>query len=95
MYNVRIEHFKQHTRNGDLEATLKLVDIKSFKTKKLAKDYVESQLLKYKIVKRHYPKGGKSSYCFAFTGKTWIHENTGEKCEEFSRYSIFKTICLK
>ena len=39
MYNVRIEHFKQHIRNGDLEATLGLVDIKSFKTKKLAKDY--------------------------------------------------------
>ena len=50
MYNVRIEHFKQHIRNGDLEATLELVDIKPFKTKKLAKDYVESQLLKYKVL---------------------------------------------
>ena len=53
MYNVRIEHFKPHTRNGDLEATLELVDIKPFKAKKLAKDYVESQLLKYKTVNRH------------------------------------------
>ena len=95
MYNVRIEHFKQHVRNGDLEATLELVDLKPFKTKKLAKGYVESQLLKYKTVKRNYQKGDKISYCFAFTGKTWIHENTGEKCEEFFRYSIFKTICLK
>lgn len=90
MYNVRIEHFKPHTRNGDLEATLELVDIKPFKTKKLAKDYVESQLLKYKTVNRQYQKGDKPSYCLAFTGKTWIHENTGEKCEEFFRYSISK-----
>ena len=90
MSNVRIEHFKPHTRNGDLEATLELVDIKPFKTKKLAKDYVESQLLKYKTVNRKYQKGDKPSYCSAFTGKTWIHENTGEKCEEFFRYSILK-----
>ena len=90
MYNVRIEHFKPHTRNGDLEATLELVDIKPFKTKKLAKDYVESQLLKYKTVNRQYQKGDKPNYCLAFTGKTWIHENTGEKCAESFRYSILK-----
>ena len=90
MYNVKIEHFKPDYRKGNLESALSVIDIKSFKTKKLAKEYIEKELIQYKIITKQYNRRDGACYCLAFTGKTWTNESTGEKCNEFFKYLILK-----
>ena len=39
---------------------------------------------------KDYHRGNQPSRCAYFTGRTWIHENTGEKCEEYYMFVLTK-----
>ena len=90
MYKVETYHHKKEWRNGDLEDGFELIESKLFKTRTSAKDYIESKLRYKNPVTRNYHKGDQTSYCVWFTGNTWIHENTGEKMEEYYQYTLKK-----
>ena len=77
-------------RKGDLEDEFVVVYACPFKTRKEAKDYIEKELKGKSNVFRHYHKGNQKSYFIYFTDKTWIHENTGETCNEYFKYELFK-----
>ena len=93
MYIVNKYHYRPAYIKGDLEdETIMVYSVYScpFKTRKEAKDYIEKELGGKSDVYRYYHKGNKISYCGYLTGKTWVHENTGETCEESFRYELFK-----
>lgn len=90
MYIVNKYHYRPTYRKGDLEDEFVVVYACPFKTRKEAKDYIEKELRGKSNVFRDYHKGNKKSYCIYFTGKTWIHENTGETCDEYFKYELFK-----
>lgn len=90
MYKVIKLHHKPFYRNGDLEDTTEIVDTKVFKTRKGAKDFIEKELCGKSNPYRSYHKGNEISICQYHTGKTWVHENTGETCHEFFIYKMFK-----
>ena len=89
MATLKTLHHKPYTRNGDTESTIELIETQPFKTKKLAKEYIERKLLGHnKVIKKLSIK--EEPYCIIFTGKTWVNENSGELCEEFFKYVITK-----
>ena len=90
MYKVQTLHYRSTYRRGDLEDELVVIDTEAFKLRKNAKDYIESKLRGKRNVFRNYHKGNQRSTCTHFTGKTWIHENTGEKCDEYYQYILTK-----
>lgn len=89
-YLVEVKHYRPAYRKGDLEDELIIETTRTFKTRKAAKDYIEDNLPRNKKIYRDYHKGDKLSYCKYYTGRTWIHENTGEKCEEYYMFVLTK-----
>lgn len=90
-YVVELKHYRPAYRRGDLEDELVNEHTRVFKTRKEAKDYIERNFPKdSKGGFKDYHKGNKPSRCAYFTGKTWIHENTGEKCEEYYMFVLKK-----
>lgn len=90
MYKVTLKHFKPSYRKGDLESDTEIISVDVFKLKKDARAFIESKLNGKSSVIRNYQTGDKVSYCCYFTGKTWIHENTGDKLEESFTYELIK-----
>ena len=90
MFTVEVRLHTKDWRNGDLEDKMELVEVKNFKTRKEAKDYIEYKLPKRGDVHRFYHKGDKPSVCYYYTGVTWQHENTGEQMEEYYQYTLRK-----
>ena len=89
-YLVELKHYRPTYRKGDLEDELVIESTRTFKTRKDAKDFIEKQFPKNKHGYKDYHKGNQPSYCKYWTGKTWIHENTGEKCEEYYMFVLTK-----
>jgi len=83
-YVVETAHYRPCYRRGDLEDELVYEEPKYFATKKEAKVFVE----KTGARKSHGDK--EMTVFFRYTGKTWVHENTGEECEEYYRYVLKK-----
>lgn len=79
-YLLEQHHYRPYYRKGDLEDETVIVQTITFKTRKEAKLYLENKLPRK--AKCEWHKGDKPSICWYYTGKTWIHENTGETCEE-------------
>ena len=95
MFTVTIHHHDKDWRNGDLEDKFELIVSKNFKTKKDAKNYIESHMSRYTGVKRtEWHKGDRPSYAYCWTGVTWQHENTGEEMQEYYQYTLKKTKLL-
>lgn len=90
MYIVTTHHHTKDWRNGDLEDKFELIDSRVFKTRKAAKEYIESKLSGKSKVFRSYHKGDAPSYCTFFTGEKWTHENTGEKMHEYYQFTLNK-----
>ena len=90
MYNVKVGHSRPCWRKGDLEQEEVVIDNKSFKTRKDAKVFIERALVGKPNVCGEYHKGDKPSRRRYYTGKTWTHENTGERCEESYTYVLEK-----
>ena len=90
MYKVEVYHYREAWFKGDLEDEEVLLRSELFKTRKSAKDYIESKVKgKINVVKR-YHKGDEPSYVHYFTGYKWQHENTGETCHEYYTYKLEK-----
>lgn len=90
MYTVKKWHHRPTYRKGDLEAEDAVIDTITFKTRKAAKEFIESELRGKRNAWRMYHKGNEKSWCGYYTGKTWIHENTGETHEERFTYELAK-----
>lgn len=92
MYTVTVHHHDKDWRRGDLEDKFELIESKNFKTKKEAKEYIESKLSgKPPIsVTRYLHTGDKPSHYYYFTGVTWQHENSGEQMQEYYQYTLKK-----
>ena len=90
MYVVTVHHHTKDWRNGDLEDKLELIDSKNFKTRKAAKEFIESNLRGKIKVFRNYRKGTETSWCGYYTGVKWQHENSGEMMEEYYQYTLKK-----
>lgn len=90
MYNVKVWHCRPCWRKGDLEKEEVIIDSKVFKTRKDAKAFIEAALKGKPNVGGKYHKGDEKSYRGYRTGKTWIHENTGDQCEESYTYVLEK-----
>lgn len=90
MYQVKIYHYRPCTRNGDLEDEQIMLDSKVFKTRKEAKEFIESKLRNKKDVFRNYHRGNVASWCGYLTGYKWVHENSGETCYEEYSFEMIK-----
>lgn len=90
MYTVKECHCRPTYRKGDLEAEEVVINATTFKTRKEAKNYIENKLRGKKDIWRDYHKGNEKSYCGYSTGKTWVHENTGETYTERFSYTLEK-----
>ena len=90
MYEVKVYHYRECYRRGDLEDETVLVKNEIFKTRKSAKEYIEREVRGKSNVERYYHRGNEPSYVHRFTGHTWIHENSGEKCEEYFTWELTK-----
>lgn len=90
MYTVKEWHCRPTYRKGDLEAEEVVINATTFKTRKEAKNYIENKLRGKKDIWRDYHKGNEKSYCGYSTGKTWVHENTGETYTERFSYTLEK-----
>ncbi len=90
MYQVTVHHHDKYWRNGDLEDKLELIAQENFKTRKDAKEFIESRLRGKSKVFRNYHKGDETSWCGYYTGVTWQHENSGEMMEEYYQYTLKK-----
>ena len=89
-YSVEVKHRRPVYRKGDLEDEVVTISFMNFKSRKLAKEYIEKQLSGKKDVSRNYHKGDVPSVCIFFTSKTWVNENTGDECEEYYSYIMRK-----
>ena len=92
MYKVEMHHICKGWDNGDSCCDLKLEWVECFKTRKAAKDFIESKL-KYKNpkqVRRDYHKGDEKSYCYWFTGNKFFSEASGETYDEYYQYTMMK-----
>jgi len=90
MYKVECYHYREAWVKGDLEDESVLVFSELFKTRKAAKEYIENKVRGKSNVSRSYHRGAETSYVWYHTGHKWIHENTGETCEECYTYTIDK-----
>ena len=90
MWQVTLQHHKKAWRNGDLEDALELEWQENFKTRKAAKEYIETNLRGKSKVFRNYHKGDETSWCGYYTGATWQHENSGEEMAEYYQYTLKK-----
>ena len=91
MYQVIVYHHDKDWVRGDLEDKFELIAQENFKTRKAAKDYIESCLARRRgKVYKDWHKGDKPSYCYIYTGVTWQHENSGEQMEEYYQYTLKK-----
>lgn len=86
-FRVEIWHHIPKYRNGDLEEDDEYV-YHTLPTRREAKELIENRLKKLKSVKREYHRGITPSYCFGFTSKKWINENTGEECYESYKFKL-------
>lgn len=89
-YSVEVKHRRPVYRKGDLEDEIVTINFMNFKSRKLAKEYIEKQLSGKKDISRNYHKGDVPSICTFFTNKTWVNENTGDECEEYYSYIMRK-----
>ena len=90
-YAVEIWHFNKAWVKGDLEQGTSLCKREFFKTRKKAKEYMESQLAQKKGEKStDWHRGNQASYAYCWTGVTWINENSGEECEEYYQFILKK-----
>ena len=95
MYQVEVYHHDKDIVRGDLEDKFELVAKEMFKTRRAAKNYIESHMARFSGTKRtEWHKGDKPSYAYCWTGVTWQHENSGEPMEEYYQY-ILKKVKLK
>lgn len=78
-----------------MEAEEVVISIATFKTRKAAKEFIENELRGKRDTWRRYHKGNEKSWCGYYTGKTWVHENTGETCRESHTYFIGKASDFK
>lgn len=92
MYTVKEYHCRPTYRKGDLEAEEVVINATTYKTRTEAKNYIESKLRGKSNVFRDYHKGLKKSYCGYSTGKTWVHENTGDTYKESFTFELSKGI---
>ena len=96
MYQVKVYHYKRAIVKGDLEDEQVLEKSELFKTRKSAKDFIESEVKKEwrycdkPVVRREYHKGDEPSYVYLWTGDKWQHENSGEMCEEYYTWKLTK-----
>ena len=90
MYKFEIYRNSPYYRKGDLEEREELIKAEVYKTKKLAKAYIESKLKDRTNVYRNYRTGDTPSICSFTTNFAWIHENTGEKCYEYYKFVLRK-----
>lgn len=90
IYKVTVTHHAPYIRKGDLEAIDEITRVEEFSTRKAAKVFIEKQLSGKPNVYRSYHKGNDSSYCSYSTGKTWVHENTGDTHKEYYRFVLEK-----
>lgn len=92
MYTVKEWHYRPTYRKGDLEVENVVINVTSFRTKRAAKEFIENKLRGKKEVWREYHKGDETSYCGYYTGKTWVHENTGDTYNESFTFELLKGI---
>lgn len=92
MYTVKEWHCRPTYRKGDLEAENVVINVSTYKTRTEAKNYIERKLAGKQNAFRDYHKGNQKSYCGYYTGKTWIHENTGDTYEESFTFELSKGI---
>lgn len=90
MYTVKELHCRPTYRKGDLEAEQVVINVTTFKTRKAAKDFIENKLKNKNNVYRDYHKGNQKSFCGYTTGKTWVHENTGDTYKESFTFELSK-----
>lgn len=90
MYTVKEWHCRPTYRKGDLEAENVVINVTTYKTRTEAKNYIERKLAGKRKAFRDYHKGNQRSCCGYYTGKTWIHENTGDTYEESFTYELIK-----
>lgn len=88
MYRVEERHLTPYIRKGDLEDTLELLSVNIFKTKKAAKEFIDTKLRKLNNISKS--PSVLVSYYSGLTGKSWINENSGEKCFEGYYYTLKK-----
>lgn len=91
MYTVTIHHHCKVWYRGDLEDEFKLIQSENFKTRKRAKEWIESKITRGHEIVRHYRKGDLPSIVVEYTGETWQHENSGEIMYEYYQYTLKKT----
>lgn len=89
MYEVKVMHHCKAWRKGDLEDDFVLVDKQVFKTRTAGVDYIKSKLRGLKNVRESWHRD-MTSYCYGFTGVSWVHENTGEEQDEYYQFSLKK-----
>ena len=94
MFEVKVYHHDKDWVRGDLEDKFELINSEFFKTRKAAKDWIESSLSRKSGTKYRYYHKGEPSYCYCYTGIKWQHENSGEMMEEYYEY-ILKSVKLK
>lgn len=90
MYEVKAYHHKPAMDRGDLSEETVMVASELFKTRAKAKAYIEDHVKGCKTVRRDYHRGDETSYVTAFTGYTWVNENSGEKRQEYYHYRLDK-----
>lgn len=90
MYKVEERHYHPYVRKGDMEDTTELIYSEIFKTRKAAKEFIESKLKYHKNIYRDYHRGNEVSYCSYTTDKTWFNEGTGETCTEEFTFELSK-----
>jgi hypothetical protein len=96
MYQVKVYHYREAIVKGDLEDEHVLEKSELFKTRKSAKDFIESEVRSESryadkpVIRREYHKGNERSYVYLWTGDEWQHENSGEMCQEYYTYVLEK-----
>lgn len=89
MYIVKCYHQSEDWYRGDLTSKNVIEDVKIFKKRETAKDFIENKLRYKSDCWRRYAKKG-TSCCGYNTGRTWIEENTGETVNECYSFIMSK-----